>query len=86
MKKYLPNFLSFLIGFAFFFISKKTIEIFTQTIDSKLLLSFLNFILIFILIILLRKFGKDIIDGLIIAASLSLGILSGYLYFSFLGV
>jgi len=70
--------LAFVIGFAFFLISGKIIEIF----NNRLLLSLLNFVLLSILIIMLRKFGKNIRDGLIIATSLLSGILLGYLILS----
>lgn len=74
---YLLYLLVFIIGFAFFLVSAKTIEI--STIDNRLLLLLLNFVLISITIIMLRRFGKDIRNGLIIVASLLSGILLGYL-------
>lgn len=73
----IPHLSAFTIGFVYFFVSVKTIEI--STIDNRLLLSLLNFVLISILIIMLRRFGKNIRDGLIITASLLSGILLGYL-------
>jgi len=74
-----PHLSAFVIGFAYFLASAKTIEAFAAVIDGKLLPFLLNFALITILTIMLRRFGKDVKNGLIIAASLISGILLGYL-------
>ncbi|ADM28776.1 hypothetical protein Igag_1985 [Ignisphaera aggregans DSM 17230] len=75
----IPYLSAFVIGFAYFLASAKTVEAFATVINEKLLSLILNLVLISVLVVMLRRFGENVKSGLIIAASLLSGILLGYL-------
>jgi len=80
---YLPYLLAFATGFAYILAAGKVYEVFAATINYKLLVSLLVFPLSAVFIMMLRRFGgRSIKIGLLIGASLILGVLLGYFVYS----